>query len=253
MCYDDGARPPIPPIKGGSGAGEDLVLTSADGTRFAAYLASPDAAPSSQLVIFPDVRGLHHFYKELALRFAEQGVRAVAIDYFGRTAGLTPRDEGFDHAPHVQQLRFESFVSDVESALRRLRSEGQDLPSFTLGFCMGGSLSLLAGTRDLGLAGVVAFYSGFSRSFDGVGTALDQAQHIKYPVLGLYGGADQGIPVSQVEALGEKLTAAGIEHEIKVYPGAPHSFFDRRATQYADASSDAWTRVLDFFARHSKR
>ncbi len=74
---------------------------------------------------------------------------------------------------------------------------------------------------------------------------------IKTPVLGLFGGADQGIPVEQVAALDQALDASGVEHEIVVYPGAPHSFFDRRAQEFADASADAWQRVLGFIASQS--
>ena len=254
MCYDDGARPPVPPVRGGSGHGEDIVLTAPDGNRFSAYLATPSSPGTAQVVIFPDVRGLHQFYKELAVRFAEQGVTALAIDYFGRTAGIGPRDETFEHAPHVQQIRFESFQDDVTAALAYLHSrDGGDASTFTVGFCMGGALSLLTGTRKPELAGVVGFYAGLSRNFAGVGTAQEQAANIKRPVLGLFGGADQGIPADQVDALDHKLDEAGIQHEIVVYPGAPHSFFDRRATEYAKESADAWTRVLGFIRSYSKR
>jgi carboxymethylenebutenolidase len=253
MCYDDNALPPLPPVAGGATAsGEDLVLTAADGNRFAAYLALPDQAPRAQVLIYPDVRGLFRFYKELALRFAEQGLAALAIDYFGRTAGLTARDEGFDHAPHVQQLHFDTFQLDVAAALAHLRSgERANLPTFVVGFCMGGSLGLLTGTRDTGLAGIVGFYAGMTRSFAGAGTALERAAESKYPVLGLFGGADPGIPPEHVEALERALATAGVEHEIITYPGAPHSFFDRRADQHADASADAWTRLLRFIEERS--
>ncbi len=105
MCYDDNARPPLPPIAGGAAHGEDIVLTAADGNRFAAYVALSGNASGAQVLIYPDVRGLHQFYKELALRFAEIGISAVAMDYFGRTAGLTARDDSFEFWPHVQQLR----------------------------------------------------------------------------------------------------------------------------------------------------
>src|SRR5947209_12778552 len=111
MCYDANARPPVPPGEGGAAHGEDKVLTAADGATFAAYLARPEATAHAQVVIFPDVRGLHQFYKDLALRFAEQGIAAVALDYFGRTAGLTPRTEDFDFKTHVAQIRFDQFLT----------------------------------------------------------------------------------------------------------------------------------------------
>lgn len=255
MCYDDQARPPFPPGAGGTARGEDLVLTAADGNRFAAYAAHPERTATAQVIIYPDVRGLHHFYKELALRFAEVGIEAVVIDYFGRTAGIGPRDDSFDFWPHVQQMHLQSFFADVAAALSYLRQDaGLRRSTFTLGFCMGGTLSLLTGTADFNLSGIIAFYAGLSRVLPGAGSsALDQANKIHYPVLGLFGGADQGIPTSDVEMLDQKLDQAGVEHEIIIYPGAPHSFFDRRAAEFAQASADAWKRVLGFIAAHSSQ
>jgi carboxymethylenebutenolidase len=251
MCYDDNARPPMPPGPGGAAEGEDLVLTAADGTRFAAYAARPANPTGAQILIYPDVRGLHQFYKDLALRFAETGVRAVAIDYFGRTAGLTSRAEPFDYMPHVQQMELPHVFADTRAALDYLHAgAGPGHRTFLIGFCRGGSLALLAGAQDFGFAGLIVFYSGLSRNIGEGGTVLEQADRVKYPVLGLFGGADQGIPPEDVQALDRQLDQAGVEHEIVTYPGAPHSFFDRRATDFAQESSDSWRRVLDFIAGH---
>jgi len=253
MCYDDQAIPPNPPGNAGPAHGEDIVLKAADGNRFAAYIAHPERPGKAQILIFPDVRGLHQFYKELALRFAEVGITALAIDYFGRTAGLTSRDESFDFWPHVQQMSLPNFFTDVNAALAYLRTgEGAQRATFTVGFCMGGNLSFFSGTQDFGFAGVIGFYSGFSSKVPGArGMLLEEAVHIKYPVLGLFGGADQGIPPEQVQEFDEALDKAGVEHKIIVYPGAPHSFFDRRATDFAEASADAWRQVLSFIAAHT--
>src|SRR2546426_4649772 len=134
MCYDDNARPPIPPGAGGTAQGEEIVLTAADGNRFAAYAARSGNPMGAQIVIYPDVRGLHQFYKELALRFAEVGIDAVAIDYFGRTAGISSRDDSFEYMPHVQQIRLETFFADVAAALAYLRlGEGVHRFTFTSG------------------------------------------------------------------------------------------------------------------------
>jgi carboxymethylenebutenolidase len=252
MCYDDNARPPLPPSEAGAAQGEDIVLEAADGNRFAAYAAQPGKPTGAQILIFPDVRGLHQFYKELALRFAEIGITAVAIDYFGRTAGISSRDDSFEFMPHVQQIRLETFFADVAAALAYLRSgEEAHRSTFTVGFCMGGTLSFLSGTQDFGWAGVIGFYAGMTRDFGGRGTLLEQAHKIRYPALGLFGGADQAIPVSAVQRFDEVLDEIGVEHEIVIYPGAPHSFFDRRAVEFADASTDAWQHVLSFIAAHT--
>jgi carboxymethylenebutenolidase len=254
MCYDNDARPPIQPADGAA-HGEDLVLTAADGNRFSAYAAHPETPVGAQVVIFPDVRGLHQFYKELALRFGEAGINAIAIDYFGRTAGTSPRDDSFEFWPHVQQMQFSSFQADVAAALDYLRTgEGANRATFTIGFCMGGTLSFLTATQPLGQTGAIGFYAGLTRALPAAGgPLLEQAAKIKYPVLGLFGGADQGIPASDVEAFNQELHKAGVEHSITIYPGAPHSFFDRRAADYADASADAWQRVLGFISDHTQK
>src|SRR5436309_423912 len=109
MCHEPDASPPdvpaelrLPRISGGASA-EILELTSADGTRFSAAVAVAPTSRGAGVVIFPDVRGLYPFYIELAERFASAGHSAIAIDYFGRTAGLGPRDEDFDWMTHVSQ------------------------------------------------------------------------------------------------------------------------------------------------------
>lgn len=254
MCFDDGALVPQPPGEPGHAHGEQLVLTSADGTRFHASLAMPEdpaATRDVSVLIYPDIRGLHAFYSQLALAFARKGFPALAIDYFGRTAGLTERNDAFEHQPHVQQLSYPSLLADTEAGEAELARRAPGNAMVTVGFCLGGTLSLMAGAHpDLGLAGVVGFYAGMKRDF-GEGTALDQAEAIRVPVLGLFGGADQGIPVEQVDALDARLDKTGAEHDIVTYPGAPHSFFDRRSVDHAGATADSWQRILAFLDARS--
>lgn len=255
MCYDDNALPPLAPGEQGGARGEELVLTAADGNRFAAYAGHPAHPTGAQIIIYPDVRGLHQFYKDLALRFAGVGITAVAIDYFGRTAGLTTRDDSFEYMPHVMQITLETFFADVHAAQDYLRSTAQPgKATFTVGFCMGGTLSFLSATdTSFGFAGIIGFYAGMSRSVGGKGTLLERAGEVRYPALGLFGGADQGISPENVQSLDEKLDTTGVEHTIITYPGAPHSFFDRRATDFAEASADAWQKVLGFIAAHTPK
>src|SRR5882672_2361851 len=143
MCYTDDAAPPPPPIGGAVAEQGDLHLTAADGNRLMAYFARAAEPTGTGMVVLPDVRGLHSFYKELAQRFAETGIDAVAIDYFGRTAGIADRDEGFEFMPHVEKTTQEGIAADVAAAIAYLRSkEGGAVKSvFTVGFCFGGSSS----------------------------------------------------------------------------------------------------------------
>ena len=252
MCYDDQAQPPASPDASGQARGEELVLAASDGNRFAAYLATPEQPATAAVLIYPDVRGLFQFYKDLALRFGETGVTALAIDYFGRTAGLTGRDESFEFRPHVQQLSLDTFTLDVRAALSYLRDTSGSQDVFVVGFCLGGTLTLLTGTdAELGFRGLMPFYAGLSRNVGGQGSVLENAERVRYPVLGQFGGADEGIPQEQVQQLDDKLDRAGVEHQIIVYPGAPHSFFDRRAADFADASATAWQHMQRFIQAHT--
>jgi carboxymethylenebutenolidase len=255
MCFTADARPPdlpddlrLAPIAGGAAAGV-LELESADGTRFSAALAEAPDGGATGVVILPDVRGLHQFYIELAERFAEAGYPAIAIDFYARTAGLGPRGDDFEYGPHRQQVKLEQAWQDIAAAIAELR-ERTDVESLvTVGFCFGGSMSFVSGANpELGLAAVVGFYGVLDPArFDGQGV-LAKAGEIRTPLLGLFGGADQAIPGDQVEEFGAALTDSGAEHEIHVYPGAPHSFFDKKQDEFAKESEDAWRRILGFLA-----
>lgn len=250
MCFDLDAHPPIPPISGAVFASERLVLTAADGTALNAYAARAGVPAQPGIVIMPDVRGLFAFYEELADRFAERGFDAVAIDYFGRTAGLEPRDDRFEFMPHVEQTTQRGVTEDVAAAIAVLREGDANRPIFTIGFCFGGSGSWLQAAAGHGLAGVIGFYGRPTAPRPGFSAPADVVTDFECPVLGLMGGADESIPTEAVEAFDRALTRAGVEHLLHTYPGAPHSFFDRKAEEYAEASSDAWERVLAFIADH---
>jgi carboxymethylenebutenolidase len=244
----------MPPMAGGAADARDLTLTSADGTPFAAFMASAERPNGAGVVVLPDVRGLFRFYEELALRFAEQGINSVAIDYFGRTAGVGKRDESFPFMEHVMQTRAASIRDDVAAAVTYLRSPagGNCTSVFTVGFCFGGSNSWLQAAGGHDLAGVIGFYGRPGAGRDGSPGPAQRAAEFRCPVLALMGGADQGIPPDQVDEFRAALAAAGVAHEVVVYLGAPHSFFDRSYEQHAEASADAWRRMLEFVAAHSR-
>lgn len=249
MCHPTDARPPLPPIRGGAIDARDLELTSADGTVFAAHAAVAATPVGSGIVILPDVRGLHPFYEDLANRLGEAGVHALALDLYARTAGPGHRGADFEFMPHVERTQHETISADVRAAVEAMRSEelGAAERVYTWGFCFGGRASFVQGTEGHGLAGVIGFYgsvAGPGRA--GLPAPTDVADSFECPVLGLFGGADAGIPADSVAGFGAALDEAGIAHELITYPGAPHSFFDRSAAEHADAAQDAWRRVLDF-------
>ena len=247
MCFDDDSRPPIPVAADTGATGHDIRLHASDDTTVMAYMAEPGGDPDGLVVVLPDIRGLHTFYKELAMRFAEAGNRAIAVDYFGRTARTDDRSDSFEYMPHVLEMTPESFGLDLQAAVQKVREGSSSLPLYTVGFCYGGSLSFWAGTQHLDLAGVVGFYAGFGAR-GARKSPLEYAAEIECPVLGLFGGADESIPQSTLDEFESKLNAAGVPNEIVVYPGAPHSFFDRKAVDFAQESADAWMRVQGFMA-----
>jgi carboxymethylenebutenolidase len=122
---------------------------------------------------------------------------------------------------------------------------------FTVGFCFGGRNSWLAAASGHGLAGAVGFY-GNPGPRDGVPGPTQRAGEIEAPILALQAGGDANITAEANAEFERALTEAGVDHEIVTYPGAPHSFFDRKQEQFADASEDAWRRVLAFIERHGR-
>jgi carboxymethylenebutenolidase len=248
MCFDLDSLPPVPRITGAAVSHNDIELEAADGNRFAAFEATPDESNGIGVVILPDVRGLYRFYEELALRFAERGFDAVAIDYFGRTAGAAKRGDDFDYSPHVAQTTQEGIQADVRAAVARLRPRTRAI--FTVGFCFGGRNSLLAAASGHGIAGAVGFYANPGER-DGAPGPAQRAAELEAPILALQAGADQNITAEMNEAFERALTDAGVEHELVTYEGAPHSFFDRRYEEFAEASEDAWRRVLEFLETRS--
>jgi carboxymethylenebutenolidase len=250
MCFDLDSAPPIPTISGAAVSHDDLVLEAVDGNRFAAFSSAPDEPARVGVVVLPDVRGLYHFYEELALRFAERGYAALAFDYFGRTAGVEKRDDDFEYMPHVQQTTPAGVQADVAACVAHLRASGCEWV-FTVGFCFGGRNSWLAAASGHGLAGAVGFYGRPGPGNDGSPGPIQRAAEMTAPILALQGGADAGIPNELSEEFDAALTAAGVEHEVVVYEGAPHSFFDRKQEEFAADSEDAWNRVVGFLDRYA--
>ena len=250
MCFDLDSAPPIPTLLGAAVSHDDLVLEALDGNTFAAFVATPEEPARVGVVILPDVRGLYRFYEELALRFAERGYAAIAFDYFGRTAGTEKRDDAFEYMPHVQQTTPAGVQADVAASVAHLRVAGCDA-IFTVGFCFGGRNSWLAAASGHELAGAVGLYGRPGPGSDGSPGPAQRAGEMTCPILALQAGDDPGIPVEDSEAFDEALAAAGVEHELVIYPGAPHSFFDRKHEEFAADSEDAWNRVLGFLQRYS--
>ncbi|GIH22208.1 hypothetical protein Aph01nite_05180 [Acrocarpospora phusangensis] len=215
-------------------------MISGDGTRFLAYRAEPATPNGRSVVILPDIRGLHPYYRDLAVRFAEAGFKVIAIDYFGRTAGTDDdRGETFDWQPKIAQVTSEQVRADVLAAAAELPG-----PVFTVGFCFGGSYSWWLGANGNGLAGAIGFY-GAVRRIDTIPETPGA------PLLLLRGGADTASTEEEFDTFTAALDRAGTEHETHIYENAPHSFFDRSYAEWAEACADSWRQIMAFTERHS--
>jgi carboxymethylenebutenolidase len=238
VCFPDGSLAPRAPFAGAAGPDRALTLTARDGNVLMAHEARAAAPSRVGVVLMPDVRGLHAYYRELAVRLAECGWDAVAIDYFSRTAPSDDRSEGFDFMAHVQQGTPEGMAADVAAGVDHLRGLGCDRV-FTLGFCLGGGFSWRQSADTPGLAGCVGFYG---RSVQ----PLQVVDRMTAPLLMLQAGADPHIPVEDSELVVQQ---APVEVELHVFEGMPHSFFDRTAPEHAVACDRAWGLIRGFLDR----
>jgi carboxymethylenebutenolidase len=250
MCHDHDSRPPAPPRTGEVAERGLLTLTAADGNQLSAAYAAPATPARAGVVVLPDIRGLHPYYVALAERFAEAGLPAVAVDYFGRTAGLAgtgTREEDFDWQSHIPQTTPAGIDADITAGIDYLRSRTEPtLPVVTVGFCFGGSHSWRQSGGTLDLAGCAGFYGRPSM----VGEAATRASR---PTVMLIAGADAATPVEEQLQLAETMRAAGADVDAVVYDGAPHSFFDRAFGEWAEACQDAWQHVLALTDRVAAR
>jgi carboxymethylenebutenolidase len=239
----------------------DIELQSSDGTKLAGLHEKPAEPNGVGVLVLPDVRGLFPEYEEIAGRLAGEGYNAVAIDWFGRSAGASRREEGFDFLAETLNTNAEDIQLDVAAAIEYLRSPdgGACTTIFTLGFSFGGRHSLLSTTMGYDTAGAIGFYfmpsdrdrPPFMESSGRLGPT-QRASEIKAPVLAIYASDDDelGIYPADIAGLHEALDAAGVENEVVTLEGVPHSFFDRGFTEYQEQRDDAWQRVLAFIERN---
>ena len=248
MCHAADAGPPLPPIMGGSSDDGDLILTASDGNRFAAYAARAAQPNGAGIIVMPDAAGLGPFYKDLARRFAQAGVDAVAMDYFGRSAGIGERPQPFDYRPHIGQTTPAGVAADVAAAIAHLTASvgGSPRSIFTAGFCFGGGQSWRQSAEQPALSGAIGLYGIPSR-------ARDAIPRMKAPLLLLLGGADQATTPQDFARFEREVTEAGVPHKTVVYEGAPHSFFDRTFEQHRAAAEDAWLQMLAFIGEHTRQ
>lgn len=222
----------------------EMVEFAANGGTAPGYLARPDGdAPG--IVVIQEWWGLNAHIKSIAERFAQAGFAALAPDLYRGQVASEP-DEARKLA---MALQFPEAIRDIQGAADYLLAQPFVQPKKVgvVGFCMGGRLTGQMAVHGRDIGALVAFY--------GVPALSDEdAAQVSAPLLAIYGETDQGFPPDMIGENERKLTAAGKTHEIVVYPGAPHAFFnDTRPHIYQrNAAEAAWARTLDWFGKHLK-
>jgi len=224
-----------------------IELPVADGTILPLYDVSPDGEPTGVVVIIQEAFGVNDHIEDVARRFVDAGFRAVAPHLFHRTGDPRLGYERFtDTMPHTQALTLDGIAADIDATVKHLEDDGvADARIGFVGFCMGGTVALIAAaTRPIG-AGVSFYGGGILEGRFGGPPLVELAPQLRAPWLGLYGDEDQTIPIEQVAALGEAASAAAVPTEIIRYPGAGHGFHcDARASYDEPAALDAWARCV---------
>jgi carboxymethylenebutenolidase len=238
----------------GLSAGAAKVKVS--GGEMPLYYAKPqDAAKPPVILVAMEVFGLHEFIKDVTRRLGKLGAFAVAPDYYFRLGDMTQITDFSKLMPLVNNKPDHELFSDLDATVDWAKSQGGDTDRLgIIGFCRGGRTVWLYATHNSNLKAGVAFYGSLMDPPSAAmpENAFDLAAEVKPPVLGLYGAEDSEITPDQVEAMKERLEAAGKTTKFKIYPGAGHGFFaDYRQSYREEAARDAWQAMQAWFKKYN--
>jgi carboxymethylenebutenolidase len=235
---------------------EERTLRVGDGAVLREFVALPATGfRRGAVLLIHDIWGYTDFYKDLARRITGHGHAAALVDFFGRQGDLPEsmrapertgsKPEAMARAvERARALSDERFLADMQTAVDDLQTRGAARVA-CWGFCMGGRLAYVSAARVRGLAGVVAYY-GHLQPEPGRLSPMQLAAEIRIPVLGIFGGADPGIPADQIAAFDPALKT---DKEVVTYPGAPHGFLRYGAIDHRVAIDDALRRTYRFLSR----
>ncbi len=237
------------------GLSAGMAKVDVPGGELPAYYAKPlDAAMPSVILVAMEVFGLHEHIKDVTRRLGKLGAFAIAPDYYFRLGDLTKITQPAQLMPLVNSKPDQELFSDLDATVDWAKSQGGDTDRLgIIGFCRGGRTVWLYATRNSNLKAGVAFYGSLMDPPNAAmpKNAFDLATEVKAPVLGLYGAEDASITPDQVEAMEERLKAAGKTAQFKIYPGAGHGFFaDYRQSFRADTAQDAWLSMQAWFKKY---
>jgi carboxymethylenebutenolidase len=251
-------------------AGE-IIKTPADGLKVAdgkaasggfqlpIYEVRP-AGPGKYpvVIVIPEIWGMHEYIKDVVRRFAQRGFLAITFEPYARTGGVLQIEDREALMKVVNAVPDAQVMADLDAVVayaKKLPAARADRIGVT-GFCRGGLYTLLFAAQSPDVKAAVAWYGEIKPAkTPGIRTAgpLDVAGRIKAPVLGLYGEADQGIPVADAREMEAALRSAGRTAEFVLYPDAPHAFHaDYRPSYRENPAKDAWARCLAWFDKYLK-
>lgn len=223
-------------------AGEMVEFKSNGGTT-EGYLAVPAKGSGAAVVVLQEWWGLVPHIKDVCDRFAREGFVALAPDMYHGEKTTSPDKAG----KLLMALNVKQAEKDLRGAVSYLLNHeavtGERVG--TVGFCMGGALSLFAASKNEQVGACVVFY--------GIHPNIKpDLENLRAPVLGHYAERDKSVPVEQVRELEAKLKSFGKQVELHIYENADHAFFnDQRPEVYkADAAQDAWRRTIEFFKKN---
>ncbi|HXQ65826.1 MAG TPA: dienelactone hydrolase family protein [Alphaproteobacteria bacterium] len=239
---------------GGLTAGD--VEIPVEGGRMPAYRAMPaKSGRFATVLVVQEVFGVHEHIKGICRRFAKLGYFAVAPYLYWRFGDVTKLSETSEVVKFANRASEPQVMSDLDATIAWAKSTKKANTSRTgiTGFCRGGRYVWLYAEHNPHLKAAVAWYGPLAMAKSELTPVNppDQIAELKVPVLGLYGAADQGIPVAEVEKFRDALKAAGKKCDFVIYQDTPHGFFaDYRPSYRPDAAADGWRRLQAWFKSH---
>ena len=231
------------------------VQITSGNRQIPAYRAMPAGKTGlATVLVVQEIFGVHEHIKDVTRRLAKQGYLAVAPELYVRQGDPSNySDVAALITDIVAKVQDAQVMSDLDATARWAAENGGDGKLGITGFCWGGRIVHMYAAHSPKLAAAVAWYGPTARVYcPGDETPLQVADRIKAPVLGLYGGADSGIPNDSVEQMGAALKAAGNSRsEMVIYPDMPHAFFaDYRPNYRKQAAEDGWKRLTAWFQEY---
>jgi carboxymethylenebutenolidase len=235
--------------------GETTIPSQGD--NLPAYVAKPvdHAGPLPVMLVVQEIFGVHEHIQDICRRLAKQGYLAIAPELYFRHGDTKDYSETSDLLKNlVSKIPDREVLTDLDHTAHWAIRHGGDASKLAItGFCWGGRITWLYAAHNPQIKAAVAWYGKLvgEKTLNSPQHPVDIATHLSAPVLGLYGGQDNGIPQETVALMRQAIRAANADAEIVVYPEVGHAFnADYRPSYHAEAATDGWQRMLDWFVQH---